>query len=474
MMIGWWRLGPVDLVRFLSICGLCSLPLPGWGQADLNLTGASNCTQADFDSTVQFLNGPGGYFAVAVDKRNIYSHSCIFDGPRYGPSFYPGRLPDDPPFALRYDCEKPLPNGQQVPPNTPLTLEPGQIARQAFRWRTTPNATVRCMQPEWMSGPILLVAPSLLKTICSGIEVGRFRLAPDGERMPRFELSSDRSTYYEGEHFSVHFSLIQPGTGAPSNGESCPTFYLRQRSPDGTTRIDEVQPLAFIGCRNRALGHDPGDWQSGFELDSGANGRWAGSGEHALEVLQLIGSRDDTLVRFASSNILRIQLADPSVIPRKWGPRVKGVAADITLDKEAFRIGEDVPLHLAVENFDAEVPVYSWDPLWDPCMTVGLEVLDASGNLLSLNERYPRRSFCIGHGLGQRPFAKGIVVPIERTLGGEGWLPNHPGTYTVVVTWVPRESAIAKALPPRPAREDLKPYAVVHAVATIHVVGGDD
>ncbi|MGA2135997.1 MAG: hypothetical protein ABSH50_27220 [Bryobacteraceae bacterium] len=457
----------------MSICGLCSLPLPSLGQAGLNLTGASNCTQADFDSDVQFLNGPGDYFAVVVEKRNISSHPCVFDGPMYGPTFYPDRVPGNPPFALCYDCENRLPNGQS-PPNPPLTLELGQVARQAFRWRTTPpNETVRCLQPGWMSGPILLVAPSLLKRICSDIDVGRFSLAADGERIPGFELTSDRTKYYEGERFSVRVTPIRPGTGAPPNAESCPTLYLRERSPDGTTRIDEVQPLAFKGCRNRALGHNPGDWQSGFELDSGANSRWMGPGEHALEVLQLMGSRDDALIRFASSNILRIQLADPSAIPRKWGPRVNGVAADITLDKETFRLGEDVPLHLAVENFDAEVPVYSWDPLWDPCMVVGLEVHDASGNPLPVNERFPSWSVCMVHGFGPRPYAKGIVVTLERTLGGEGWLPNHGGTYTVVVTWAPWAAANAKALPPRPAEEDLKPYAVVRAEATIHVVNGN-
>lgn len=450
------------MVRFLSICGLCFLPSPGSGQGTgLNLTGASNCTAADFDISVQFLNGPADSFAVVADKRNISSHSCVFDGPMYGPSFVPDRVPGNPPFALCYDCENSAPNGQS-PRHPLLTLTPGQVARQVFLWRTAPPIeTVKCLQPHWMSGPILLVAPSLLKKVCSDIEVGRFSLAVDSEPIvPRFALTSDRSTYYEGEHFSVRVALFQPDPEARSNEEICPTLYLRQRSPDGETRIDEVQPLAFKGCRNIVLGHQPGDWHSGFDLDSGANSKWAGIGEHALEVLQLVDSPDNGPIRFVSSNVLRIQLADPSAIQRKWGPRLKGVAADITLDKEAFRVGEDVPLHMAVENFDAEVPVYSGDPRWDPCSVVSLEVRDASGHPLPSSERFPSFSICTGHGFGPKPYAKGKVVPLERTLGGEGFLPNHAGKYTVVVTWVP--CAGAKA--------DLKPYAVVHAVATINVL----
>ena len=187
-----------------------------------------------------------------------------------------------------------------------------------------------------------------------------------------------------------------------------------------------------------------------------------------MEVSQLVGSVDDSKLHFASSNVLRIQLGDPSNISRKWGPRVKGIAADITLDKDTFRVGEDVPLHLAVENFDAPVPLYSWDPVWDPCMVIGLEVEDRDGHVLTVSQRLPQLSVCTGHGFGPRPVAQGKVISLERTLGREGWLPNQPGTYTVVITWAPcfdpRNQASSAG---RPA--DLKPYAVVRATATLRI-----
>ena len=68
---------------------------------------------------------------------------------------------------------------------------------------------------------------------------------------------------------------------------------------------------------------------------------------------------------------LPIQFADTAAKKRTWGPRAKGSAAEITLDKDTFRIGEDVRLHLAVENFDVEGSVYSADPVWDPCDVAG-------------------------------------------------------------------------------------------------------
>ncbi|HUE01083.1 MAG TPA: hypothetical protein VMR62_16035 [Bryobacteraceae bacterium] len=455
---------PANVLRFLAMGGLCALPLLGLGQ---NLTGSSNCDAPDFDAGVQFRNGPGDFFTVVIDNRNLSSHSCVFDGPMYGPSPVPDRIEGHPPFGLCYYCENGLPNtaSPRVPP---LTVLPGQAARQTFSWRTKPaDETGGCLQLKWMSGPVLLNVPSLLPKVCSDIDVSGFSLAatPDGEPTPAFELTSDRSTYYEAERFSVGIALIRPGPPL-SIENGCPVLYMRQRSPDGETRIDEVQPLAFNGCPT-ILGHQPGDWHSGFELDSGASARWMGLGEHVLQVLQLVSSPHDSQIRFATSNILRIQLADASAIPRKWGPRVKGIAADITLDKETFRIGENVRLHLAVEDFDAEVPIYAWDPLWDPCVAIGLEVRHASGNPLPADERFPNWSFCTGHGLGPRPVAKGKAIPLERTLGEEGWLPNHAGTYTIVVIWAPCADANAPATNPVP---DLKTYAVVQATAVIHIV----
>jgi hypothetical protein len=47
---------------------------------------------------------------------------------------------------------------------------------------------------------------------------------------------------------------------------------------------------------------------------------------------------------------LRIQFDETAAIKRTWGPRAKGIAADITLDKDTFRVGKDVRVHLTVER----------------------------------------------------------------------------------------------------------------------------
>jgi hypothetical protein len=470
----------IRFAGFLVFMTVLFLPWSSLGQeSGINTSGASNCTIADFDTNLSFANEPSSYYAIIVDKRNISSHDCVLDAPMYGPSFVPDRVSGDRPFALCYDCEHRLPNGQ-YPLIPPLTLHSGQIVRQTFRWKTSPSAeSTRCLQPQWMSGPALLVAPSLIKQICSDIEVSRFRLAPTSDPTTTetqitgvppvhgFKLSSDRDTYYSREGFSLRVLSTVASDQDPARPDGCPALYMRERSPNGATRFDEVQPLAFKGCSQAALGHESGDWKSGFDLDSGANSRWEGIGQHEFEVFQLAGSTDEAKIGFVSSNVLTVRIADPSIIQRRW-ERAKGIGADITLDKDTYRLGEDVPLHLAIEDFDADVPLYTWDPLWDPCMVVGIEVQDAAGHALPVNERFPNSSICTGHGFGPRPFQKGKVVPLERKLRAEGWLPNHPGTYAIVLTWSPCSGWRKET--PTGWEADLKPYAVVHAKATINIV----
>ena len=478
-----WRIRFVGVVGLAAFLGLFILPLPSFAQAGLNLSGASNCTVADFDANVEFRNGPSDYYTVVVDKRNISDHPCVFDGPMYGPSFVPDRAATgEPPVKLCYECEEKPANGQHAG-KVPLTLEPGAVARETFRWKTRPaSAGARCLSFDWMADPVLLVTPSLFKRICSEVEVSGFSLLEvagdastenqmsEGREAPVFELTSDKNSYYLGESFGLHAARTQANHGAALEPQGCAKLYLRERSPDGATRIDEVKPVALSGCETPIPGDESGSRGAGFELNSGANSRWDGVGEHTFEVLQLVSSADDATLHFVSSNVLRIRILDPAAIERKWGPRVKGIGADITLDKDTFRVGEDVRLHPAVEDFAAEGTIYSWDPVWDPCLVFGIEVRDASGRALPEGERFAQRSVCTGHGFGPRPVVKGKVVPMERALRDQGWLPNHPGTYTVILTWAPcvgpEESKFT-------TQTELKPYAVARAMATIHIVGGE-
>lgn len=455
----------------LAICGLLFIVLPCSAQDTRSSFFSSNCSFADFDSQVHFLNSPGDYYATVVDSRNISNHPCTLDGPGMGSNCVPGRIQGDQLANLGY-----LSSGYECKFSAdPLILYPGQVVRRGLRWRTTrSDRSVSCFQPMTSGGlNVLVAAPTLVKKACSNLEVSPYYLvvpsddplaagqATNPDQTPLFNLTSNRNRYYEGEFFTLHVALVQPTTEDLLRQEGCPTVYLRHKSPDGAVRIDQEGPMAFKGCSTFVPGYEPGDWQSGFELDSRV---WTGLGEHTFEVLRLRGSLDDPELHFAISNVLRIKMDDPALIPRKWGRKVKGIAVDITLDKNTFRVGEDVPLHLAVENFHAKSPIYGPDPRYGCVGIVGIEVQDANGHSLQYDNRISEVSLCSGPYSGPRPYPKGKIVPFEQTLRGEGWLPVRPGTYTVVATWTPSDD---------PSKGNI-PYAIAHDTATIHIVGGDN
>jgi len=436
------------------------------------------CKPADLDSNVSFFS-VGTDFIVAFNLQNISQSPCAPQPAVSFPQFDPEQVREVKPFGLCTDCEDLLPNGQYRV-HDPVVLSSGEVAHKTYRWKTlTPSETVKCLQLTALFGPVLVVAPAVFKPVCSEVAVSRtyagtFVLpAPKDEALSSelLVLSSRKTRYYQDEMFTLHVGLVNSGAGSPP-GEGCPALFLRQRSPDGATRFDEVRPSGFKTCNSSSLGADRiADWQTGFEVDSGVRSRWAGIGEHSFELFQLVDSPRVGKTEFLLSNKLTVQIDDPALIPRKWQGKFKGVGVDVTVDKDAYQLGEDVPLHIAIENFDAPVPIYAIDPVWDPYPAIGIEVRDAGGRVLPENERSSNEMVWTGHGRGPVPYPAGKIVTIERTLASQGWLPNRPGVYAVVVTWRPLDGTHFETGSGLPPNDDIKPYTTVLAAATFRIVG---
>ncbi|MGC1414074.1 MAG: hypothetical protein WA817_02245 [Candidatus Acidiferrum sp.] len=479
----------LNLLGFIATVGLLALAPSAHAQAqEVQIPGTDTtfpvCKPADLDTNVSFFHAPKNYFTVAFDMQNISESACVPD-PQIGMPMFevqPGK--EIKPFALCSDCEDRLPNGEYRV-YSPVVLNPAEVAHQTFRWKTAaPSEAVTCLKLSALFGPVLVVAPPLFPQVCSEIEVSRTHAGPfappsaKGEPQTEevqsgevFVLSSSKPRYYQDEGFTLHVGLASPGAGAPS-GEDCPTLFLRVKSPDGATRFDAARPSGFKTCKSFTWGADRDrDWQSGFEVDSGVRSRWAGIGEHSFDLLEPVGSSSDGRIQFARSNKLTLQIDDPALIARKWGPKVKGVAVDVTLDKDTYQPGEDVPLHIAVENFDAPVPIYATNPVGDPYLAIGVAVYDAMGRLLPENERSPAAAFWTGHGWPPILFPPGKLVPMERSLAAQGWLPAHPGTYLVVVTWCPIDGTNYKPGPEISLGSDGRTYATVQAAVAFRVLG---
>lgn len=440
------------------------------------------CNRAVLDLDVVFTSS-NNEMTVAFNLRNTSPNPCVPQLDVSFPMFDLEQSQKIKPFELCTDCEDRLPNGEYRV-HDPLVLNPGNVAHQTYRWKTVaPNETVTCLPLRALFDPVLVVAPTLFKPVCSEIAVSRIY---SGEFVPfaskdqsptdeagrgeMFVLSSHKPRYYQDEMFTLHVGLAD-SAGAPPSGKECPTLFLRERSPDGSTRFDEVRPTAFKGCETFTLGADRNtDWQSGIEVDSGMRTRWSGIGEHSFELFQLVGSPRDARIRFVRSNKVTLQIDDPALIARNWQGKANGVGVDVTLDKDAYKLGEDVPLHIAVENFDAPVPVYATSPVWDPYPAIGVEIRDAAGRPLPENERFAMQTFWTGHGLGPMIFLPGKLVTIERTLVGQGWLPNRPGLYTVVVTWCTLDGTHFKAGSELPLAGDFRPYRTVQAKTAFRIL----
>ncbi|MBV9574818.1 MAG: hypothetical protein JOY93_12265, partial [Acidobacteriales bacterium] len=208
-----------------SLCAQAQFP---------NLSGSSNCTAADFVANFDFATGPGDTYTLVINKRNVSSHACVFDGPVYGPSLAPDRVEGEPPVPLCYDCKnRGLPPAQRWL-DPPITVKSGQVARQTIRWRTKPQ-NAKCLQLDWISvGSGLLVVPSLFKPVCSEVDFSPFTLAPSEEtlpdvvQVPALKLASAKTQYYERESFFLKVTRLD-AVGA--NIEPCPRLYLWHRSP---------------------------------------------------------------------------------------------------------------------------------------------------------------------------------------------------------------------------------------------------
>lgn len=474
------------LARFLVLIPLAWLTPSVKAQSqDVVIRGRTQavpvCKVANLDSNVSFFNADT-YSIVAFDLQNVSERPCVPQPSVAFPQFDAKQLGDTKPFELCIDCEDRLPNGRYRGYD-PMVLNPGDFAHQTYQWKTVaPNETIKCLQLNGLFAPVLVAGPALLKPVCSEIAISRtypgvFVVpAQEGQTPPDesqgselLTLSSSKARYYQDEMFSLHVGLASPPVQLPS-GEECPVLFLRERSPDGGTRLDAVHPSGFKTCKSFWLsGNRNADWQSGFEVDSGVSSRWAGLGEHSFELLLPVNSSRNGTTQFVHSNKLIVQIDDSALITRKWNGKSKGVGVDVTLDKDAYQLGEDVPLHIAVENFDAPVPIYAIDPRWDPYPAIDIEVHDASGHLLSEPERYSQDTIWLGHGSGPVLYERGKLVPIERTLKSQGWLPNRPGAYSVVVRWCTFDGTNVEPGQGISLKDERKPYERVEAVATFRV-----
>jgi hypothetical protein len=425
----------LSAVFFVTVLVLPSYPAIG------QPSGPPRCEAKDLIYTPIFLNGPGTFFTLAFEAKNISSRACIPNGP--------STLGHDPLVISQPAGHKPF----QVHPlldNTwdachgcagLIVLQPGDVANFSYRWSTVSEEQPSdCFTPQtismsYMSASFFIDAPDLVKPVCSDIDPsayqrGPFAPAPDSRETS--QLAVPGRPLYEGDRFYLQIKSptaslpdLQPTVGASARLSG---VYLWQRAPDGRTDFRRAMPWYFECCRP---GHVIAKFDvspSNMSIDTGA---FLGVGEYK-EQLYVLSPRRPAVkspTQFLLSNIVTLHVLDPAGIKWSWGPHTKGLGMAISLDKPTYTTGEQIPVHLAVENFEVESSVHGWSINGDPMFAINLRLLDSTGNSIGEVDGDPGSG--IGHGWGPtEEFPRGKLVTIERSLVG-----LKPGSYTLVAAW---------------------------------------
>jgi hypothetical protein len=126
-----------------------------------------------------------------------------------------------------------------------------------------------------------------------------------------------------------------------------------------------------------------------------------------------------------------------------WGHELAGVRVGLSVDKLTYALGEDVPLHVAVENASASVPIFGEPflprPIYgnDNLISLRMDVLDEDGPLRVQPPSPDTIRTGGGPSLCPVPFEVGKAVAVERSLRKLGLLPTRPGEYEIIIRWRP-------------------------------------
>jgi hypothetical protein len=407
------------------------------------------CSSDALSATFQAMEGPGHRYTLAINLQNISGETCWVDNYPGGTGMAPDPTPDGTWIQICYYCEQ----DSKRPPEARLTLRPGESVHQTRSWKTYSGGVTKCASPTEMSwdkngesnSHFWLFSRSLLKPICSAVvttnyAAGKFLTntltgPAFRSRTPNVRWANDETAPYSREHVPLRVTVEDRGNVLIVDEHFCPLLFLRTRDATPSrgafyrsTRVDELQGAV---CKAEAVGTAGRRFTVDFEAnDALIRKNDENKGEYTLDVSSLAETGGRYFL-VAGTEPLRLSMVNGKFISRNWGPAVQGVAVSLTLDKDVYSLGSDIPLHIAVENADSHETIAAMDPYFDP-PGVAVELQDQAGHSIPFGEG----AMWMGHGFCHH-FPRGLVFPIELMLSQMGIRPDHPGVYTVIAVWRP-------------------------------------
>lgn len=295
-----------------------------------------SCYPAELDTTFLLINGPGDKFTAAFNMRNVSGHACHLDRVSYGATGSP-TVPDrtDPwgkVFVLTHESTVRVWGEAWVPAEPGPILASDKLAHMSIVWNARPlRESDPCIQPIAINWPVRIVAPLLMRQLCSEIEVSGFDLGTfrpsaasrkETRRTDALLLTIDQNNHYDGVNVLLHVSF--PKSEARKSPEDrLSRLYVQERYPDGAMDFRSAFRLPQNGCPpligDTHLGRigsphtTPKVKKDGFNLDpDGCGSVISGKreGEHVFQVFQSVASPTEGTVRLLHSNVVRIRFTD--------------------------------------------------------------------------------------------------------------------------------------------------------------------
>lgn len=214
----------------------------------------------------------------------------------------------------------------------------------------------------------------------------------------------------------------------------CPVMLLTVQGT-GSTRSDQID------CQSRRFFWQ-GPWKGAadvFPVDVEPIGvaGFDKKGQRTVTVSRLADVASDGELQLIPSNTITIDVADPAAMKRDWGKTEQGVRVDLTMDKRNYSLGEDIPLHLALENISSPVPVSAEAscPQREGGGVVYVVKVEGRDGTLIPHFEQEEWTFSGPVCVGRRtvPLVQGAPVFTEESLAEIGLLPKRSGTYKVTV-----------------------------------------
>ena len=416
------------------------------------------CVPDELEPTLHFYRPSESLEVVSLDYRNTSDSVCMM-------------------APVRATA------GPEIPR---VAILPGQTVHTAQRWNMEDKApSNRCQQGGlnfWVSQPsptVAISAPTLLTNACAiwtsdGYQPGPF--VPDwktgnAESPPAAApvLIAPKTTYDDGENVELR---VRPGAPAAGDGK-CPALFQTVRDSTGTVLWEITNPR-LVNSANGCVAQSSwgGKWwgpKDEYPVELRLNGVLGqiALGKRIVTVSELAGTGPDGELRLVPSNPLTLTVVDPATIQRTWGENEEGVRADLTVDNLTYTVGEDIPLHLAIENASASRPLYSMPLDGGACpsdYTVHVEKEDGSPPEFFQLPFFPMSAAVCVAGYRRNPLVVGKIVPIEDTLSQLGSLPSRPGVYRITVSWRVYDTPSSGS--DRANLNQQRPYVIVTSAAS--------